>query len=34
MVVQRMHKMDGPIDSGVMEGARDIRHVSLVELGR
>ena len=28
-----MRKMDGPIDGGVMEGARDIRHVSLVELG-
>jgi hypothetical protein len=28
-----MRKMDGPIFGGVMEGARDIRHVSLVELG-
>jgi hypothetical protein len=28
-----MRKMDGPIDGGVMEGASDIRHVSMVELG-
>ena len=29
-----MRKLDGPIFGGVMEGARDIRHVSFVELGR
>ena len=28
-----MRKMEGPIDGGVMEDGRDIRHVSLVELG-
>jgi hypothetical protein len=28
-----MRTMDEPIDGGVMEGAWDIRHVSLVELG-